>query len=83
MKPLEETLDGKALLTEREAIVFLRLDELHDGNAGRALDALNRLVDDKRLLRPVVYSGKGGGRRIYPRAELEEFIERQRGLRTK
>ena len=71
----------KELLTEPEAVEFLRLDILHPGNEAAAHDALMRLVDEKRALHPIVYSGKGGGRRVYPRKELEEFIQRQRGLR--
>ena len=39
------------------------------GDVGAAYDALLRLVDQRKLLRPVSYSGAGGGCRVYPRAE--------------
>ena len=63
----------KTLLTEAEAIEYLRLDVLC--GPAKAKDALDRLCYAKRRIRPIVYAGPGGGRRIFPRRELEEFIE--------
>ena len=64
-----------------EACEWLRLDVLC-GSPAKAHDALHRLVYHKRLIRPVIYAGPGGGRCIYPRAELEAFVDRMRGIDT-
>ena len=69
----------KALLLESEAIEWLRLDALHGGDLKKAAHALHRLVYAKKLIRPICYSGKGGGHRIYPLAELQAFVEKMRG----
>ena len=66
------------VLTADEACRFLRLDVLHDGNMIKARAALRRLVETRALV-PIVYSGPGGGRRMYPRQALRDFVERQMG----
>ena len=65
----KERLDSP-LLTPREAVMYLRLDEEREPPA--SLRALDRLVD-KRLLRPCIV----GKRRRFSRVELDRFIDEQ------
>lgn len=58
-----------AVLTEAEAIRYLRLDEGRNGDSSAALRALRRLVETKRL-RPA----RIGLRNRYAREELRRFV---------
>ena len=58
-----------AVLTEFEAIRYLRLDEGRKGDTRAALRALRRLVETKRL-RPA----RIGIRNRYAREELRRFV---------
>ena len=54
-----------------EAAQYLRLDVGRD--MPKALKALTRLVDEKKLIRPVMYRKE----RLYRREELDRFLEDQ------
>ena len=65
------------ILTKEETCRALRLDVLcRDMPA--ALNALNRLEYDKRLIQSTTYAGPGGGQRVYTIEGVRDFI-RQRG----
>jgi hypothetical protein len=66
------------ILTPEEAAIVLRLDTMHAGDMRKALAALNRLVN-QRQLEPIIYAGRGGGQRMYPRRELLNFVAKKMG----
>ena len=61
------------VFTAEEAAVYLRLDVGRDMPA--ALRALARLVDEKKLIHPVMYRRE----RLYRRAELDRFLADRQG----
>jgi hypothetical protein len=63
-KPIEPVV-----FTPEEACQYLRLDEGRD--MPRALRALRRLVDGKKLIRPCMYQGG----RMFLRSELDRFLQ--------
>lgn len=65
------------VMLPEEVCQALRLDELHGGDMEKALRALARLTDDKKVIRATVYAGPGGGKRVYTIEAVREFI-RQR-----
>ena len=62
------------ILTPEETARALRLDVIHKGDMAKALRALTRLTDDRRLIRATTYAGRGGGQRMYPIDEVRAFI---------
>ena len=58
------------VFTAEEACQYLRLDVGREKD--QALRALNRLVDEKKLIRPCMYRN----RRLYLRDELDRFLEK-------
>ena len=69
----------KQVFTVPESIEYLRIDTVHPHDEKAQYDCLMRLVDARHQLRPVVFAGHGGGRRLFTRAELNAFLERLSG----
>jgi len=65
---LRAPMPASPVLTAIEAAAYLRLDI--NKTAERAVAAINYLVDEKKLLRPLTY----GARRLYHRDELDRFL---------
>jgi hypothetical protein len=65
------------MMTPEEAARALRLDVIHNGDMVKAVRALTRLTDDRRLIRAAVYSGAGGGQRMYTIHDVRDFIRKR------
>ncbi len=60
-----------AVLTAEEACRYLRLDVGREDNEDAQIKALNRLVDQKKAIRPCLYQK----RRMYLKSELDRFLQ--------
>jgi len=60
----------KTVFTALEAAVYLRLD-IGKNDENSAIAAVNWLVDERKLLRPVMYARQ----RLYLKSELDRFLE--------
>jgi len=61
------------VLTPLEACRYLRLDAGREDDHEAQIRALNRLVDQKKQIRPLMYRTS----RLYHRDELDRFLETQ------
>ena len=68
--PTPSPADDHSIMTAEEACRYLRLDL--ERSMPLALKALNRLVDEKKVLTPTMYRK----RRMYTRAECDRMAEK-------
>ena len=67
----------KEILTELEACVWLTIDIDHPDDPAKQIEALNRLVDERKTLCPCMFRKE----RRYRIAELRRFAESQQKVR--
>lgn len=64
----------KTVLTETEAALYLRLNDRREDDPAAWIRAINRLVDDRHVLKCLMYRPH----RLYHIDDLDDFLQRVR-----